>query len=167
MFGVASGVAAVRQSARLAGLARLEAEAAALGLRTGLAATAMLREVARDLARAREIARSFAQRWMAGGAVRNGGRGSIERIAATETAEAFTSSRSAAVSRAAGYYKVWDAQLDKRTCRICAAADGTIVAATARFPDGEPGAVHPYCRCSWTLLTASEVGGGVLFIDVA
>lgn len=171
MFSVASGVATARQTSRLAGLARLESEARTLGVRAGLNVGVALREVARDIARARDVARSYANRWLME-ARQNGMLGAssatrhwLERIATTESAEAFNSARAAGATRFFGMYRVWDAQLDKRTCVVCSNADGTIVPVNAQFPDGEPGAVHPRCRCSWTLLSATEAGkGGALFI---
>jgi hypothetical protein len=85
--------------------------------------------------------------------------GSIERIAATENAQAFNAEReiaarelAAAPSRNGEWMKVWDALLDVKTCPICRSADGTIVSLTQAFPLGMPGDVHPYCRCDWSLI---------------
>jgi hypothetical protein len=46
----------------------------------------------------------------------------------------------------------WDSILDQRTCSACAYADGEIVRVGERFSLGEPGGVHPRCRCTFTLL---------------
>jgi hypothetical protein len=43
--------------------------------------------------------------------------------------------------------KEWSAELDRRTCPVCEGADGTIRPLGMSFPAGEPGAVHPRCRC--------------------
>lgn len=91
--------------------------------------------------------------------------GSLRRIAVTESAEAYGSGRAKvlrAQPRIIRLLRVWDATLDKRTCPICRGADGTIVGARESFPDGEPGAVHPWCRCTYTLLTETETNNGRL-----
>ncbi len=44
-------------------------------------------------------------------------------------------------------FKEWNADLDRRTCPICEGAHGTIRPVGVSFPEGEPGAVHPRCRC--------------------
>jgi hypothetical protein len=90
--------------------------------------------------------------------------GSLARIATTETSESFNTGRAKYLDKqpALGLLRVWDATLDKRGCPICAGADGTIVGANEPFPWGEPGAVHPMCRCCWTLLRSTETGGETL-----
>ncbi len=76
----------------------------------------------------------------------------IERIAATENAQAFTNERTIAHTELMFGLKRWDARLDKATCPFCRHADGTLVELHERFPQGEPGDVHPNCRCSWSLV---------------
>ncbi len=77
----------------------------------------------------------------------------IERIAATETAQAFSAEREIAARQTQGLlFKRWDATLDVDTCPFCKDADGTIVELHERFPQGEPGDVHPWCRCTWLLV---------------
>jgi hypothetical protein len=82
----------------------------------------------------------------------------IQLAGVTENAEAFNQGRAKylrAVSTVE-LLKVWDATLDKRTCPVCSSADGTIVLAREAFPLGEPGAVHPRCRCVWHVIGTSE-----------
>lgn len=111
----------------------------------------------------------YAKRWLANAAgettraaataANAATQGSLRRIAVTESAEAFNTGRAKLIRvvRRRELWRVWDATLDRRTCSICEGADGTIVGADENFPDGEPGAVHPWCRCSWTLVTAEEI----------
>lgn len=79
----------------------------------------------------------------------------LRRIAATETHSAFGAAREGVARQlftVTTLYRVWDAVLDKRTCPVCAAADGLAIPRHERFPQGTPGSVHPYCRCiEWTL----------------
>jgi SPP1 gp7 family putative phage head morphogenesis protein len=80
----------------------------------------------------------------------------IKRIAVTESAQAFNAERGAAAKEAedlAQLRKRWDARLDSKVCPVCADADGTIVPINEQFPLGEPGGVHPRCRCSWSIVT--------------
>jgi hypothetical protein len=129
-----------------------------------------------DWSRAKRIGERFGGAWMAKalsldvGAGRAAKRASealaprIETIAITETAEAFSGGRGEALKRVdpasvVDLLKVWDATLDKRTCLRCSDADGTIVFARDSFPIGEPGAVHPRCRCTWQIIGRSELKG--------
>lgn len=86
----------------------------------------------------------------------------IDTAAITEASQAFTRGQSDAliqVPRVSDQlWKVWDAVRDKRTCPVCWGAHGTIVRARDPFPQGEPGAVHPRCRCSALYLGADELG---------
>lgn len=109
-----------------------------------------------------------------------GTRTSVSMIAASESSEAFNSGRARAATnipapsseqprrRLRGpasrqplvvmeLLRIWDARLDKRTCPVCSEADGTIVGIREPFPLGEPGSPHPRCRCTWQLLSSSEV----------
>lgn len=118
-------------------------------------------EAIRDIVRARIIADSYAKRWEKAAEASGietasaATLGSVERIAATESAEAFNAGRLRAV-RGYSFMRVWDAQLDRRTCPVCESTDGTIVGASEPFPIGEPGAVHPNCRCTWQIITLEE-----------
>lgn len=148
---------------------------ASIGFSIAQTTTRTLADARADMMRARRAAESYAERWlrkanaMAAAETKTSKakvatlasaetQGSIERIAATESAEAFNTARAKRIRSddARTLLRVWDAQLDKRTCPICSKAEGTIVGASEPFPLGEPGAVHPFCRCSWTLLTAIE-----------
>ncbi len=106
----------------------------------------------------------------------------LERIAVTESSQAFSAARSSAgalalpeaelvkeygggkpsVVTATQLMKIWNAELDKRTCFVCENSEGTIVGLAENFSSGEPGAVHPFCRCTWTLLTMQESEDRVL-----
>lgn len=79
----------------------------------------------------------------------------LRQVAATETSASFGAAREAAGARLASVhllYRVWDATLDRRTCPRCEHANGVAVQLGTPFPDGTPGAVHPWCRCTeWIL----------------
>jgi len=81
----------------------------------------------------------------------------LERIAATETAQAFNTAKTHEVERRAEragivLMKTWDASLDKRTCSVCSGLDGTSARVGESYPGGqEPGSVHSYCRCTETI----------------
>lgn len=174
-----AAIAEARQLSRAAGFARLRSEAAAVGAVLGSPNEAAVGEVPRDLARARAFSRSYAARWFGAAAMSDGSiaesarrankttLGSLRRIAVTESSEAFSSGRARYIRLAPpSLLRVWDAQLDRRVCPICSQADGTIVGAREPFPLGEPGGVHPWCRCSWTLITATEARD-VLYLEAA
>jgi len=161
---------------RAAGLDQLNTELGSLDL-DAIAASDALGSY--DAARAAAIANRYATRWLelardvagqsaaervlAGHAANESLDSRDRMIAATETAGGFNDGRSQAIAGAhegLTLLKVWDAQLD--ACPICAAADGTIVGIHERFALGEPGSVHPWCRCVWTLLTMAEHGTDAL-----
>ena len=131
---------------------------------------------AREIERARAAAMGAADNWgshyadaIAAGATheeaveaaRAASQWKVRQLSITETAEVW-SDETARVADAASrhgtvLWKVWDAVLDRRTCPVCGGAHGTAVLATERFPDGEPGAVHPFCRCQTILLTREQL----------
>lgn len=84
----------------------------------------------------------------------------LERLAVTEVSEAHNAERIRRLRRveqtetAGGFvvFKVWDAARDKRMCPICEKADGAIRPPLLDFPEGDPGGVHPWCRCYCGLL---------------
>lgn len=82
----------------------------------------------------------------------------LDRIAATETADAFNYERKRAlrpIREVAGGFVLaqwWDASGDRRTCPICESADGAIIPPGASFKWGDPGRVHPNCRCMVAIL---------------
>lgn len=166
---VRTGIADSRALSRAAGLSRLRAEAAQVGYDiTGR--TIELAERVRDAARARLYAGNYARLWLtkarsvdgkpstAAVIAEKATRARLDTIGITESSEAFTRGRSRALqeARVVDLLKVWDAVLDKATCPLCRDADGTIVFARDRFPLGEPGSVHPRCRCNWSLIGTSE-----------
>lgn len=130
------------------------AEQAARGLVTGLQRHVRLAALD-DI----EAAAADAARWATTRA---------ELTAATEASEAWNAAREQAIRDAIRrepalrleFFKVWDSELDKRTCDICAHAHGTIVLADEDFPDGTPGHVHPRCRCTEHLLRRDEIDLG-------
>ncbi len=147
---------------RAAGLERLDREAA----RLGLTISSPLSETIRDLQRGRKYAANLASNWLSKaqavtGTVRSralaanaGTLAHLETIGISESSEAFNSGRAKALTMVdvGSLLRVWDAQLDKRTCPVCAHADGSIVGAAQPFPMGEPGAVHARCRCTWHII---------------
>lgn len=154
--------------ARGAGVARLKAELRSLGIEASETTNLVVEELVRDVRRAQVAAKSYADRWFKkaeGATVREAAdvanaatRGSLKRTAVTESSEAFNSGRGRAVRLVSQrvLYRVWDATLDRRTCSTCEGADGSVVGARESFPYGEPGGVHPFCRCSSTILVSTE-----------
>lgn len=149
-----------RALSRATGISRLEQE-------IGASVPIPRLETLRDVERAKRLGRSYADRWLRkadGETVQKAARvanaeteGSLRRIGVTESSEAFSTGRTAAARRIeadSALLRVWDAVLDKATCPVCSRADGTIVGLKEPFPYGEPGTVHAFCRCSWTLLQA-------------
>lgn len=189
-LGMGDAIVRSRAVSRIAGAKRLEIELRSVGLAPGRLG-ALADEAARDIKRAASVARGYAERWAtkAGGllavsteqrgsaaAIRTAALGagtatdgSLRRIGATESSEAFNTGRARylKILTWTQLLRVWDATNDKHACPICSAADGTIVGVRESFPNGEPGAVHPFCRCSWTLLTAEESGGQTLIVPAA
>lgn len=179
---VATGITQSRILSRTAGISRVTEELEPLGI--DLAPVRSLQhEVRGDIDRAHRYANNYARQWVKkaeGDSVAQAAKvanastsGSLTRTAVTESSQAFGSGRAKALEGLPIYegrpddggghvahslLKVWDATLDKLTCAICSAADGTIVGIRERFPHGEPGAVHPWCRCTWTVLTFDEQG---------
>lgn len=81
----------------------------------------------------------------------------LRQIVATESAQAFNrgvieQARNVEVTLGVEIWRTWDAQLD--ACDICAGLDGTKIRVTNSFPDGEPGSVHPSCRCTDVISTS-------------
>lgn len=161
----------VRAASRRAASQTFRVEAAAVGLPP---LTLRLRDDGHlDRSRASSAAKAFAAAWLARGIVLLGEDGRnpvrapsaaleasqarLETAARTEPAQAFGDERDglsddyAVESRRRGLVvplKVWDATLDRKTCRACAALDGTVRPFGVDFPGGHvPGAVHPRCRC--------------------
>lgn len=85
-------------------------------------------------------------------------RPTLELVATTETSSAFSAGRRYLAERLVASVtlaRTWDATLDQRTCRQCAALDGATVPLRDRFPGGaRPGEVHPGCRCIEGVLPA-------------
>ena len=138
-----SAIVVARQHSREVGVRRLVEEAEALGVDTS--GQIALPEFVRDYRRAERIARKYQRSELTDAAK--------ERIAVTESSEAFSSGRSAF---ARGFHhpsliKVWNAERD--ACPVCYSADGYMVGIHENFPLGEPGSVHPFCRCYWDLLS--------------
>lgn len=130
-----------------------------------------------DWTYARRYARNFAAIWLSKAlekrdsylqAVRRANSGSLHRIeliAATESSKAFNEGRTL-VSEQVEFeaYKRWDSTMDTRTCPTCADTDGEIVSIVEQFSIGEPGSVHPNCRCTYSIISDSEASA---YINVA
>jgi hypothetical protein len=176
-----SRVLLLRRLSRAAGLARLRAEVKALGLpEQPQLAEPPARTIGYDLQRADYAARAYAKHWLKE-AVRapqappeldDGEEDedaeaplivvadvlalrALERIAATESAQAFNAERDSAGDTLSSYElgKRWDARLD--ACPVCESADGTIVGIDETFAIGMAGYVHPWCRCIETIVQLS------------
>lgn len=152
----------MRQSAREAGLERLQRE-----LRTIVASAPAGRGY--DIARSRMVAEGYRQALFAQAervgslemaALATDAR--VATIAATETAQAFNAERQVAARQLATdegvrLWQVWDAVLDKRTCSRCSALHGSAVPVGESFHAGQPGALHPRCRCIATVTTLDRI----------
>lgn len=159
-FGIREARMLARKSATDA--LRVEVEAAGLALPELLPATARLFY---DAARARLYASRYARSWLTvaqASSAATASAATAERLRTTgktEAASAFNEWRHDNVRLIPHVMRMWDARNDSRTCRACAAEDGTMVGANESFPLGEPGSVHPNCLCTWHLLTVEEVTG--------
>ena len=139
----------------------MSAEAAGLGFELAGGTNASGTLAAREARRAAAAARSYARRFFRAAEqsdvtkALDATKGSLRRTAVTESSDAFNSGRKQAVKQVGrSLARVWDALLD--ACPVCAAEDGKIVGVNENFPIGEPGSVHPFCRCNWTLVTLEE-----------
>ncbi len=138
---------------------------------------AFTKERAADRRHAERIGKRVAKRWeaqrvaakatgtsspriVASRAIRRG----LASTVATENALSFSAVRSQAAAKVADAVakanpdradalvvaRKWFAALD--SCKVCRGYDDEIIAADDTWPDGEPGAVHPNCRCMDTLV---------------
>ena len=166
---VAAGIEQARVISRRAGAESLAVELESLDVTASELSSSAIIHLGRDARRANVFARNYANAWVRnaeGQSVAQAAHaadaqtvGSLKRIAVTESSEAFNGGRSsAAEGTRTSLLKVWDASLDKRTCPVCASADGTIVGIKESFPLGQPGGVHPWCRCTWSALSLTEHG---------
>jgi len=158
----------LRSSSRAIGVSSTVAELSEVGaVVESLAPTAA---VTRDWLRAKAITNRFSERLTKARASLGSDsaalaklRPDIERVAVTESAEAFNGGKAevadAVPHQTTSLLKVWDSTLDKMTCPVCFAADGTIVGIKESFPQGTPGTVHPWCRCTWQALRFDETAG--------
>ena len=171
--GVATDILAGRRAAATAAQLELQREADAIGFDTFARGLPWGREVQRAHRAAHGLAEGLRRHveLAALDDVEEAARDAVrwastraELTAATEVAESWTTARDLsledALSReprlALELVKVWDAELDKRTCDVCANAHGTIVGIDEDFPDGTPGGVHPRCRCQYHVMTIHE-----------
>lgn len=175
-----AGVVDTRLSAVRFATNRVRNELLTLGVRSEVAPGLILNAPA-ELARATRIASNYARDWLTSAtrgaatkeaaAVANAAmRTRTVTIAATESSSAYNEGRASYLRRLpqqrVELFKAWDATLDKRTCPVCRAADGTIIGLRESFPLGNPGGVHPRCRCTETVLRGDEVGGEFLIQPV-
>jgi SPP1 gp7 family putative phage head morphogenesis protein len=76
-----------------------------------------------------------------------------ERLVVTETVNAYNSFALDGMDELEkedpGYFKRWDAAIDKRTCDFCGRYDDLVVKLDAKFPGGiDHPPLHPRCRCA-------------------
>lgn len=161
-------IADSRLLSRTAGVARLKAEAKTVGLTLRHNGHHLAQEVALDMVRSQRSAKSYAARWLrkavgetdaeAAQAASENTLGSLLRIGSTEASQSFSAGRNEQfrmMAHGGNALRRWDAFLD--ACPICRLANGTIARVNESFPLGEPGDVHPFCKCCWTFLTLNEV----------
>lgn len=166
-----AGIVETRSAARQAATRRIRNELLTLGIRSEVAARNAA-AVAVDVARATRIAANYARDWLVKASRSEAMAASVAMrsrtvtIAATETASSYNDGRASYLQRLprqrVELLKAWDAVLDRRTCPVCSSADGAIVGFRENFPSGEPGSVHPLCRCTETILRADEVSDEIL-----
>jgi len=111
------------------------------------------------------VAEGLPERKAARAATREEATRSTTILAATETAEAFSgelvAQRAEVVAAVEEHgragatlalvpFDVWDAVLDRRTCRACEELDGDVRPSAIGFD--EPPPLHPHCRCTLGLL---------------
>lgn len=166
---VRSGIAESRSLARRAGVSRLEAEAASMGVSIANANRAVVARLAQDAARARHYAARYARAWLgqakgesasqAAAAATKATAARLETIGTSEASGSFNEGRRRVLETLGTIHlmKMWDSAMEKTTCSRCWNADGTMVGHRENFPLGEPGAVHPRCLCTWHLVTVEEV----------
>lgn len=171
------GIVDSRKASRGAGVARLKQELRTLGQALKKGGTALHHEISRDLFRAHRTSINYGRSWLKKALSVTVGEpaeranaetiGSVRRIGVTESSEAFSSGRTAILrimpAGAAGsdggwrqFLRIWDANLDARVCPYCFGMHGTIVGIHEPFPGGEPGAIHPWDRCGFTLVSSAE-----------
>ncbi len=124
-----------------------------------------------DYVNGRKYAANFAALWLlktesSDGSFRTSARAAnqatlsrLELIAATESSKAFNEGRNEAVNRysgSIGLFKVWDATMDRGTCSFCSSSGGKTIPISQKFSFGEPGSVHPMCRCTYIVISAEE-----------
>lgn len=81
-------------------------------------------------------------------------------IAVTESSKAYNEGRNAAVESYNGsvsLFKIWDSYLDKDICSHCHSSDGETMPISEKFSYGEPGFVHPNCRCTYSIWSEAEI----------
>lgn len=89
--------------------------------------------------------------------------GRVRRIAATEAAQAFADARDEGAGWLAEQHserdwypfvlKRWNAENDRKVCRVCAKEDGETVLLGKTFSEGsEPGYAHSFCRCCTSII---------------
>lgn len=149
----------------MAGVSRLEAEAASLRVSLANANRAIVARMAQDAARARHYASKYTRLWLGQAEAKGASVAAtatdarLSMIGVSEASGAFNEGRRRVLETitATHLMKIWDSVLEKRTCARCRAADGTMVGYREPFPLGEPGSVHPRCLCTWHLLTVDEI----------
>ena len=128
-----------------------------------------------DYVNARRYAANFSDLWLKHAkqsinngnsfreSVRNANQGTLYRlqlIAGTESNKAYTEGRNAAAksARAPGLnlVKVWDSTMDRNSCHTCYSNNGKICGLAEKFSFGEPGFIHPLCRCTYTIVSEEE-----------
>jgi hypothetical protein len=72
-------------------------------------------------------------------------------VAEVESSESWNDARTKAaadVEVAGGVLvKTWSSALERNTCGVCRTLDGRTILAESEWPYGEPGSVHPRCKC--------------------
>lgn len=192
---VAQEVLKARQRARQAALEQAAAELALLarelhrlGYRQGPFGQPVRSDEAADAASADAVGNSLAARWahavlallvasaddedpkidLKARQVMQRLDSSLGRIAATETARAYTAQHDDAIEDAVGddedaprkerkwlpfVVKRWDAVLDRKTCQVCRDHDGELAMLGGDWSDHDvPGEVHVQCRCVSSLI---------------
>lgn len=76
----------------------------------------------------------------------------LETLSVTESSAAYNEGKRLAGVEYDGsieLVRVWDTSLENGICGDCESSDGEIVGISEKFSIGEPGTIHPNCRCTF------------------
>lgn len=167
--GTRKAIVSINGLSRNVGFNTVINELESLGISSDLDESELANFSLLDWVNARPVASRFSTEWLAYankfGSIQAANALSLSKlqtIAATQSSKSFNEGKNAAADQIDPDFdktliKIWDSTLDSNTCPVCAGADGDMVYIHERFTNGEPGAVHPNCRCTYHIQTEAEV----------